>query len=704
MLQVRLLKREREINELRQSLSRTELWTRVSLNFAAAIGICDSAALAVDTLARGLVDELAVDYARIVWRDIDFEYPTLESEEARACVANLFRSGMCGGAPDETRDPLFGFPLHMAIPSHVRDSDDVSVYTAVRIGQLDHLDPELEERLHDLVALLEHPFDALRLRLVLTEERDQLQAWVDEATSDLRYALQHAEEARSVAERAAKVRAEFLAHMSHEIRTPLTAVLAYAEMLANPAGGLERDKERASRYVTIIIRSGRHLLQLLNDILDLARIESGRFRLEPVEGSVPQLLMDVASLLRVPATAGDLALSVTFETPLPESARLDIPRLRQILLNVVGNAIKFTERGEVKICASVSTVDDEAQSDEPARMLMVRVQDSGVGIPSEALSEIFDEFETSRRRENKAQKGTGLGLAISRRLARMMGGDMTATSEVGVGSIFTVRIPLELVEGTVWVDAPRPISDVVIPNDAEASRRFDGRVLLAEDTEIIATVIQDWLEMLGLDVTVVPNGLAAAEAVERDSQRPFDLVFMDMQMPKLDGYEATRRLRRGGKELPIIALTAHALKGERERCIEAGCSDYLTKPVDRVQLIGVLERHLSSYDARKGRISTNEPAHVLTDLLDEFFRDLAVNRERMATALDAGDIDTIQRISHKIAGIAGTFGFPALTTRARELEQMARGSDDVQRQYARAMHEIDMVLKAAAGDSPSPDR
>lgn len=395
------------------------------------------------------------------------------------------------------------------------------------------------------------------------------------------------EEARAAAELANHSKSVFLANMSHELRTPLSAILGFADIL------LKELRDEANRERVQTIRSnGAFLLELLNDILDLSKIEAGKLPLKPEPVEVVRLMADVAALMRVRTEVKNLQLRFTLDSPVPKRITTDGRRLRQVLVNLLGNAVKFTERGEIVFAASVLP----AERDHSAR-LMIRVEDTGVGIAPDDLRKIFKPFEQVDSRREGESRGTGLGLSISRLLAHEMGGDLEVKSELGVGSCFTLTLPMAHPSGDLVDPAALQamLDEPAAKADEAESPRLDGRrVVVADDRRDIRHVAAYFLERVGAEVILAANGQEALDLVEaqREDGAPVDLVLMDMQMPVLDGYEATRRLIGAGFTGPVIALTAAAMKGERERCLAAGCSDYVAKPIDGASLVSVCASYL----------------------------------------------------------------------------------------------------------------
>ena len=385
-----------------------------------------------------------------------------------------------------------------------------------------------------------------------------------------------AEEAARGANRA---KSEFLANMSHEIRTPMTGVFGMIDLLLST-----RLSVRQAEYLEMARSSADSLLSLLNDILDLSKIEAGRLDLIPVALSIRQCVADAVRMFDVTMHKKGLDLITDVDARVPDALVGDPLRLRQVLVNLVGNAVKFTDKGCVSIRVGLETQTNSAVT------ILVHVTDTGIGIPPEKHQLIFDPFRQVDGSTTRQYCGTGLGLTISARLVELMGGRIGLKSEVGKGStfFFTVRL------AHASVGTPDQFAQDVRPHAAGQARvgppRSSLQILLAEDNVVNRKLVAELLKMEGHNIVVVGNGREAVVAVE---ERVFDLVLMDVQMPVMDGFEATAAIRQAekdtGRHTPIVAMTAHAMKGDQEKCITAGMDDYLSKPINFASLLAMLE-------------------------------------------------------------------------------------------------------------------
>jgi PAS domain S-box-containing protein len=363
---------------------------------------------------------------------------------------------------------------------------------------------------------------------------------------------------------------EFLANMSHEIRSPLTGIMGYADILLSKL----RDPEDIA-FLKTIKESGEYLIEIVNDILDLSKIEAGKLVLNIEAVSVHAILAEVHGLMNGRAREKNLPLSLRYEGALPEIIQTDRTRLRQILINLVSNAIKFTERGRVEIVAK--SVDG---------VLHVEVIDTGIGIAPEHQEILFQPFTQADATSTRGYGGTGLGLTITRRLLEMLGGNISFQTELGKGSTFRVTIPSRAAQPDGRKQPPA--APVSAKDDSLPLRNL--HILTVDDREEFCYLVSRYVQDAGGRATAVYDGQSAIEALEKAKSDPFHAVIMDIQMPGMDGYETTRRLRSKGFQTPIIALTAGAMVGDREKCLKAGCDDYLTKPIDRHALVATVAR------------------------------------------------------------------------------------------------------------------
>jgi signal transduction histidine kinase/DNA-binding response OmpR family regulator len=365
---------------------------------------------------------------------------------------------------------------------------------------------------------------------------------------------------------------EFLANMSHEIRSPMTSIMGYSDILL--ARLIEPDNIDC---VKIIKQSGNYLLEILNDILDLAKIESGKLVIKKEPVFLAGLFHELQSLMSLRANEKGLSLSLRYDGPMPESIESDRTRLRQILINLLSNAVKFTEKGKIEI--GVNFHADRS-------ILQIAVSDTGIGISPEQRERLFEPFTQADSSASREYGGTGLGLAITKRLVEMLGGQIEFESELNKGTTFHVLIPTGAVHAVTATSSRVDNTAVaLLPRPP-----LNCRALVADDRREIQYLVRLFIEEAGGRVMTVGDGQSAIAAIQttENTDQSFDVVIMDMQMPGLDGYEATKRLREQGYAKPIIALTAGAMKGDREKCLAAGCDAYLSKPIDRQTLVRLI--------------------------------------------------------------------------------------------------------------------
>jgi signal transduction histidine kinase/ActR/RegA family two-component response regulator len=432
------------------------------------------------------------------------------------------------------------------------------------------------------------------LHATLAAKNDNLEAQVFDRTAELTAALLESESmnaslraAREAAETANKVKTEFLANMSHEIRTPLTAILGFTDLLADEIDVVHTRTER----IDTIRRAGKHLLTIINDILDLSKIEAGRMSVENVPTPLIKIVHEVISLIRPRSAGKGVTLAAHLLTPVPESIIADPTRLRQLLMNIIGNAAKFTEHGSVTINISASN-----------NRLLIDVEDTGPGMTPQQQTRLFAAFSQADTSMTRTYGGTGLGLIISRRFAQLMQGDVTLThSTPGEGSCFRIDLPLLAAPGAELATSFQVVAEATKAPTVAQTVKLAARLLLAEDGSDNQRLICFHLRKAGATVDVADNGAVALQMIDAANARgePYDVLFTDMQMPEMDGYTLARTLRERNSPMPIVALTAHAMHEDQARCLNAGCDDYATKPIDRALLLETCVKWIQVVRQRK---------------------------------------------------------------------------------------------------------
>ncbi|MFO0875781.1 MAG: PAS domain S-box protein [Gemmataceae bacterium] len=621
--------------------------------------------------------------------------------EREISAINARLEGVLAGA---TQVSIIATDLHGVITLFNAGAERLLGYTAAEVvrrctPEMIHLSEEVESRAAELTAELGYPITGFAsfiemANLVGFEERewtyvrkDGSQVPVSLVVTPLRDArktivgylgiarditerkraeeqLQRAAEAAAEANRA---KTDFLANMSHELRTPLNAVLGYTEMVQDPNLA---DTERATA-LHCIRRNGEHLLQLINDILDLSKIEAARLEILSAPCSPWQTVLEVISDLGVHAHAKGLELVPEPVGLFPKSIDTDRTRLRQILMNLVSNAVKFTDAGRVTVRLSM-------QEKPGTTWLVFEVEDEGVGMSPEQLEQLFQAFYQGDMTATRKYGGTGLGLRISKLLARALGGDIEVRSQRGRGSVFTLRLKLGPVAESN-LQSGSSLSESGIRQLAERHLAhppyFTGHILIAEDNPDNQRILTYILTRLGLQVEVAENGRIALERILAGS---FDLVFMDIQMPELDGCSVTQHVRRHGCTLPIIALTAHAMQDDMDRCMRAGCSAYLSKPLDVKKLVDCLATFLPGKPAPAespptpvpGATPTQDP--VFREMASDYLGKLPQTVEHLREFLQSHNLAGLAGLAHQIKGAAGMYGYPQVGELAGLIESASR--------------------------------
>lgn len=477
-------------------------------------------------------------------------------------------------------DPVRSLIRHIA---SIKESGDLSMRLELnRSDEIGVLGGEFNE----MLGRIEYECDEMKrydeqLRDA-KEYAEKAKGETDQLNRQLEMSVEKANMLTHEAVKANEHKSQFLANMSHEIRTPMNAIIGFGELLRE-----EELTDDQREFVDTISTSSVALLGIINDILDYSKIEAGMLKTEIIEFNLKESLAEIESLMRPAAYKKNLKFSILHCDDIPVIVRADPVRLRQCLLNLVSNAVKFTENGHVYI--NVLVEDREGKS-----FLRFDVEDTGIGVPAGRLDSIFDSFTQADGSTTRKYGGTGLGLAITRQLAILLGGDIEAKSEEGKGSVFSLVIPagVEIDEDSKRINGYELIDDINEGIDLASGYSLAGKVLVAEDCPANQMLVKVLLEKAGLELTIVGNGqLAVDEALGGG----YDIVLMDIQMPVMNGFDATRELRRKGYAGPIVALTAYAMKSDYEKCISAGCDDFLTKPLDRDELFDVLSKHLSTH-------------------------------------------------------------------------------------------------------------
>ena len=487
---------------------------------------------------------------------------------------------------------------------------------------------------------------------------------------------------------ASKTKSEFLANMSHEIRTPLTAIMGFAHSLADKSLNTH-DVELAT---AAIIRNSRHLMSIVNDILDLAKIEQHQFDLEQVPFDLFELVHQVRESLVVQAIEKNLAITVNHQFPQPTQVTGDPTRVRQVLYNLVNNALKFTHEGGVTLTTSYDT---QAQS------LQISVEDTGIGIPPAKQHKIFEPFSQADTTTTRRYGGTGLGLTICHRLAQLMNGDLHLQSEPGKGSRFDFSFAVGKVKPDDLIDA-EPQSKSSQTGQATSTPGLSGRILVAEDSQDTRNLVALYIRHTGAEVVFVNDG---QQAVEKALAEDFNLVLMDLQMPVVDGFEATTLLRQVGFQKPIIAFTANLMPEALDQARSAGCNGHIGKPIDKVAFYQLLAKYLPPGDHKQADLDQQS---LIDDMELARIRRNFIERapqlyDELSQTLTQQAWQDAKILLHTFKGTCGSLGFNGLYTRAGQLEQLlSLGQyDTVIRSMDTLRHQIQQALNQLQQENPA---
>lgn len=495
------------------------------------------------------------------------------------------------------------------------------------------------------------------------------------------------------AEQANRFKSEFLANMSHEIRTPMNAILGFSEILKR---GYDKNNKDSIRYLNTISSSGNHLLNLINDILDLSKVEAGRIEVETIQTPIHQIIQEVIQIMQVKADEKNIDLKFVPKTPLPEYIRTDAGKVRQIVTNLIGNAIKFTETGGVSVTTNLIEEDGESK-------LKIEISDTGIGMTTVQAEEIFNPFTQADSSITRRFGGTGLGLTISKRFAEALGGGIVVSSVQGKGSTFIATISTGAIAGIKQLSIEEIMANQWQGEVAEKRHwKFPKTSILvvddgSENRELLQVVLAD----VGIDVETAENGQIALDMV---TSNDYDVVLMDVQMPVMDGYTAVGLMRERQISVPVIAMTADAMMGAQKKCLDAGYTEYMAKPVDIDLLIDNLAERLGGVQLNESELpqsaqssgqpgdqqanssNQNDTTKIYSSLsmtnpkfrviVEKFISKLAEQIEAINVAFEQKDYDELKRLGHWMKGSSGSVGFTDFVEPAREFEKFSIENND----------------------------
>lgn len=513
------------------------------------------------------------------------------------------------------------------------------------------------------------------------KQNEQLERLVAERSHDLQEALKMAEQAN-------ETKSMFLANMSHEIRTPLTAIMGYSDLLLG-----EKFSSEASEWLAVVSRNSQHLLNIVNDILDLSKIESGKIQIELLPTNPVELIEQIVEVMLQKAHEKNLDIKIQYQTQLPVMLDTDPTRVRQILTNLLSNAIKFTEQGCIHVTVSVI-------SRETSSAMQVEIQDTGIGMDSQQLQSIFSPFTQADISTTRRFGGTGLGLAISKKLARRMGGNLTVKSQIDQGSTFTLTVPNTVSKPSDSAGLPRNLPPQTMADAMQPSQGISAmntsqsnpptrtiRVLIAEDGKDNQQLISLILKASSMESEIAENGQIACDKALAavDAGTPYDVILMDMQMPVLNGVDATKKLRQLGYQGAIVSLTANAMDSDRKECFDAGCNDFACKPINREKLVKTIIKYATLSPEQPAMASKNiEPLLSdfandpdMVELVEDYVSHMPDKIAAISAAYTSAHLDELRTLTHQIKGSAGGYGFGSISEQAAEVEILLRSDAEL---------------------------
>jgi PAS domain S-box-containing protein len=534
----------------------------------------------------------------------------------------------------------------------------------------------LEGTITDITQQVEAEEEKEKFSVELKKEKEKSEKYAEEAL------------------RLSGAKSKFLASMSHEIRTPMNGIIGYLTLIE--AGAYENERE-LKHFTNNAKQSAESLLEIINSILDLSKVEAGKMQLESVNFDLAKVIRQAASTVAAKATEKHLEIKVNLKENIETGLKGDATKLRQVIVNLLSNAVKFTNEGDIKIYAETNIINSEDVN------LMMSISDSGIGIAQDKIVELFKPFSQLEGNNNRQSSGTGLGLVICREFINLMGGEIDIQSNVGIGSKFNFNIKLKLIpefeRGSIKSDESEINTRAAIAQAGEINlngfkeKRSKFKVLLAEDNIINQKVSLKILNVAGYNVSAVMNGAEAVEAVQKDQ---YDLILMDIQMPQVDGYAATKQIRALNgpvNKIPIVALTAHALTGDKEKCLTAGMDDYLSKPIIAKDLIGKVDKHLciAKKDAEPVQKNT-DPENVIfdfnrlkkislgdknfeNDLLSSYIKDIELKLNNLVELSDLPKLDELIDLAHTIKGASYSVGAQKVGDEAYAIELSGKNND-----------------------------